>query len=62
MGKKKLKKTVKKIKKNPDIEHLETLLTYTLRAITSHGSTLDQFFENQANKIRAQIKEIEQKQ
>lgn len=53
---KKMKKTNKKPHK--DLHHLTMLLKYTERNVTGDGSYLDQYFANQADRIKKQIKEL----
>ena len=58
MAKKKAK-TVKKVKKpHKDLHHLSMLLKYTERNVKNDGTNIDNYFKNQAERLRKQIEEL----
>lgn len=63
----KKKKVAKKVntkrlssKVSNEIEHLEILLGFSLKAVDGRSEDLDKLFTDQANKIRAQIEELKE--
>jgi hypothetical protein len=44
-----------------DIEHHEALLRATERAITNQGTSLDELFSGQADRLRREIAELKKK-
>ena len=63
----KKKKVVKNVnnekpfdKVSNEIEHLEALLKFSLRAVDGRSEDLDKLFTDQAKKIQAQIKELKE--
>lgn len=60
MPKKKVKKMSKeeKTQYSRQVRHLEALIKYSRRAISKHGSSIDEFFENQANKLEQELREF----
>jgi hypothetical protein len=54
---KKRKKSMKKINKpHKDVHHFTMLLKYTERNIKNDGSFLDDYFKNQADRLKKQLK------
>lgn len=39
-------------------EYLQILLKYSLRAVTGQGSGVDEFFTQQSNKLKQELKEL----
>lgn len=60
MAKKTKKKAKRKIKTRPVTrrEYLETLIRFSERAMDGKGGSIDDFFSNQANRLRKQLKEL----
>lgn len=59
----KKKKPVKKSQKPrhrpiTQAEYLETLIKFSRRAITGHGSGVDEFFEQQAKRLEKQLEDL----
>lgn len=64
------KKLVKKTKKVKEIkqvvkylpiteeEHLEHLIAVSMSNVTSQGTSIDEFFEQQANRLRKELEEL----
>jgi Mg2+ and Co2+ transporter CorA len=61
-GKSKKKKVAMNSEKLRKIGQLERMLVLTLRAVKGDSEILDEFFTNQANRIKGQIKEVKGKQ
>ena len=63
MAKKKKAKTKKKLRTRPitQKEYLQILIDYSERAIDGRGGSIDEFFANQANRLRKQLKELSKK-
>jgi hypothetical protein len=64
MAKKKIlrKKSVKKVTISPEIRYLEILMKFSLRAITDQNSSVDRYFQDQANRFEEQIRKLKEKQ
>lgn len=62
MAKKSKKKAVIKKKFSKDINHLEVLLKFSLRAADDKSQVLRDIFNEQADKIRNKIKDLEKNQ
>lgn len=63
MAKKKTRKTKKTFKqpkrrKITQEEYLETLIRFSERAITGYGSGVDEFFKQQAARLRKELEEL----
>lgn len=41
-----------------EVEHLETLIMFSERAISSHGNSIDEFFTQQSERLKKQLKEL----
>jgi disulfide oxidoreductase YuzD len=39
-------------------EYLEHLITVSERSVTSQGSSIDEFFQQQANRLRKELEEL----
>lgn len=67
--KKKSRATTKKLQESPllarlpknDIEYLERLIETTEKNITSQGTTIDEFFKGQAERLKRQLAELRKK-